>query len=76
MISEKYLTHLKKVRQDFLSNRGHPEDIVSKEILDSWIRSRSYNINPDNVQSDILYSAQLQSHISKTKFYMILPLTS
>jgi len=67
MISEKYLTHLKKARQDFLSNRGHPEDIVSKEILDSWIRSRSYNINPDNVQSDILYSAQLQSHISKNQ---------
>ena len=67
MISEKYLTHLKRARKDFLSSRGHPEDIISKDILDSWIRSRSYSINPDNVQADILSTSQLQSHISQNQ---------
>ncbi len=65
MTQETYQERLKKAREDFMNGTGHPERIIRKEILDSWIRSRSFRIDPEYAREHILDETQLQRRISK-----------
>lgn len=67
MEQEAYLKQLKKAREDFMNGTGHPERIVRKEVLDAWIRSRSFQIDPEYAREHILSEKQLQTRIAENQ---------
>lgn len=67
MISEEYLASLKKARKDFMNHTGHPEKLIRKDIYDSWIRSRSYEINPEQAKNRILSPKELSEYIRQNQ---------
>lgn len=58
---------LKKAHRDFFCNSGHPENIVRPEVYDSWIRSKSYDINAENAKRKMLTPLELSDYIAQNQ---------
>lgn len=65
MISKNYLNNLKKARELFFTNDEYPADLIREDILDSWVRSRTFNLTPDSVHSHILSPSEINACISE-----------
>ncbi len=58
---------LKQARDDFMSGKGHPENIIRQEVYDSWIRSRAFHINPKEARKATLSEKQLATAIENNR---------
>lgn len=67
MIHSDYLNHLKKARKMFFNRNEHPSELIQTDILDSWIRSRSYGLTPSNVQPLLISSDELHDRINNNQ---------
>lgn len=64
MISEQYLIAMQQAKQDFLNGSGHPEKVIRQEVLDSWTRSKSYNITLENARNATITDSELKKRIN------------
>lgn len=67
MISKDYLNNLKKAREKFFVKDEYPTDLIRKDILDSWVRSRTFELTPDSVYSPILSPSEFDKRISEDR---------
>ncbi|MFP3156265.1 sigma 54-interacting transcriptional regulator [Lachnospiraceae bacterium ZAX-1] len=54
MKDSNYLGDLKKARDMFFGHGKAPYDLIDNEIVDSWVRSRSYHLTPEDIHPPLL----------------------
>lgn len=67
MISDQHLKDLRNAHNGFFNGTGHPEKIVRKEVYDSWLRSKSHHVSPENARKHILSDTELAQYISQNQ---------
>lgn len=67
MFSDQYLLELRNAHNGFFNGTGHPEKIVRKEVYDSWLRSKSHHVSPENARKHKLSDTELDQYISQNQ---------
>ncbi|MCU6762986.1 (S)-limonene 6-monooxygenase [uncultured Roseburia sp.] len=67
LFTKEYIQQLKEARNAFIEENKRPDHTVRDVIQQSWIRSKSFGIDPEDTRAEILSQTEIQKKITENQ---------